>query len=103
MFSRVLAFYGLASVEVLRKTPLKTFWMLHKNVDRISAERDQRSALIAIKSQSSEGMTEMMKDLRDQMGTTIVTVEHTGNTKLDVDALHGLSAIGDLNNHVYPG
>jgi hypothetical protein len=78
--------------------------MLHKNIDRISAERDQRLALVHIRSQSSEGVQDMMKDLRDQMGTTVV-IDDTKEkpTPLDRKALHALDAIGDLTNHAYPG
>jgi indole-3-glycerol phosphate synthase len=96
-----MAFYGMAYREV-RELPMQTFWMLHRNVDRISAERDQRNALVQIQSQSSEGVKDLMTDLRKQVGT-IIEFEEAAPTKLDRKALHALDAIGDLKNNAYPG
>jgi hypothetical protein len=76
--------------------------MLHRNIDRISAERDQRNAMVQIQSQSSEGVKDLMTDLRKQVGT-IVEYEEVAQTKLDRRALHALDAIGDLKNNAYPG
>jgi hypothetical protein len=85
-----------------RGIAMQTFWMLHRNIDRISAERDQRTAMVTIQSQSLEGVKDLMTDLRKQVGT-IVEFEETAPTKLDRKALHALAAIGDLNNNAYPG
>lgn len=87
--------------------PVVTFWMLHKNIDRISAERDQRQALILIQCQSSEGVKALMTDLRKQMGQTIVIDEaaqrkQESTIKPDREALRRIAAIGDLTNRVYP-
>lgn len=81
---------------------MKTFWMLHRNIDRISAERDQRNALVQIQTQSQEGVRDLMDDLRQQVGT-IIEFEETTPTELDRTALHALDAIGDLTNNAYPG
>jgi hypothetical protein len=81
---------------------MQTFWMLHRNIDRISAERDQRNALIHIQSQSQDGVQDLMENLRSQVGT-IIEFEETAPTKLDRKALHALDAIGDLTNNAYPG
>lgn len=77
---------------------LETFWMLNKNIDRISAERDQRLALVQIRSQSSEGVSEMMTDLRKQMGV-VIEFEAPKDIKIDKAALHRLAGIGDLTKH----
>jgi hypothetical protein len=90
---------GVLEVRVM---PMQTFWMLHRNIDRISAERDQRHAMVQIQSQSSEGVKDLMTDLRKQVGT-IVEYEEVAPTKLDRTALHALDVIGDLNNNAYPG
>lgn len=81
---------------------MQTFWMLHRNIDRISAERDQRLALIQIQSQSSEGVKDLMTDLRQQVGT-IIEFEEAKPTAIDRKALHALASIGDLTNNAYPG
>ncbi|MCK1543426.1 hypothetical protein IVB12_16030 [Bradyrhizobium sp. 179] len=90
------------SVKEVRGLAMQTFWMLHRNIDRISAERDQRSALVQMQSQSTDGVKNLMEDLRKQMGT-IIEFEETAPTKLDRKALHALDAIGDLTNNAYPG
>ncbi len=89
--------------------PVKTFWMLHKNVDRIAAESDMRSAMIAIKSQSGEGVQSMMTDLRQQLGQVIeidqeaevkAAMARDDNNRSD---LADLAYIGDLTLHEHPG
>jgi hypothetical protein len=90
------------SVLEVRAMPMQTFWMLHRNIDRISAERDQRNAMVHIQSQSSEGVKDLMTDLRKQVGT-IVEYEEVTPTKLDRAALHALDPIGDMTNNAYPG
>lgn len=62
--------YGLSVVET-RKLPLKTFWMLSKNVDRIWAEQDLRLATLMGSVQSKEYAEKLIKDLRRQLGTIV--------------------------------
>jgi hypothetical protein len=82
--------------------PIKTFWMLHKNVDRIAAEQDMRAASIAIQSQSSEGIRAMMSDLRKQMGIVFVTEQAVTLVKIDPARKARLNILGDLSTNVYP-
>jgi hypothetical protein len=94
------------SVGSLRHLPVQTFWMLHKNIDRISAERDQRTAMLTIQTQSSEGVRDLMKGLREQMGKTLIiesprTKDNTVRTSRE--ELLRISRLGDLTNSVYPG
>lgn len=87
--------------EVL-ELPAKTFWMLHKNIDRISAEEDIRDLQVAAHSHSGESIKEMLESLQAQMGdvikveTRIVMGKPVMNIKL-------LNAIGDTSNNAYPG
>jgi hypothetical protein len=67
----VFAFYGFADMKTLLRTPVVTFWMLHRNVDRITAERDMRTASLAVQTQSSEGIKALMGDLKKQMGVVV--------------------------------
>lgn len=67
-----MAFYSFGDVRKVLDLPLKTFWMLHKNIDRQEAERDLRTAQIAAQTQSAEGFKDLMQDLRAQMGQVVV-------------------------------
>jgi hypothetical protein len=76
--------------------------MFNKNIDRLSAERDMRSASVAIQSQSGEAIKEMFEDLRKQMGSVVEfdteamvkrTIEKDDNNRAD---LKDLAHIGDL-------
>jgi hypothetical protein len=42
VLSRVMGFYGLDYWQVL-DTPIRAFWMLSRNIDRLEAERDMRA------------------------------------------------------------
>jgi hypothetical protein len=89
----------------VRQLPLKAFWGLNKNIDRISAERDIRTAMVGIRSQSSEGVTEMMTDLRKQMGTIYEIderAEAANTVRTSREELRRIARIGDLRNNVYP-
>lgn len=45
-------FYGLSNRELL-DLPIRTFWMLNANVDRLSAQQDLRSLSVNLASQST--------------------------------------------------
>jgi hypothetical protein len=83
-------------VEEVRELPLKTFWMLHKNIDRIYAERDMRSTELMIKTQSSEGVKSLLEDLRKSYGAVIeIDVAATAmREKLDRKGLTSLKSKG---------
>jgi hypothetical protein len=66
-----MSFYGFSDIQKLLTTPVVTFWMLHKNIDRLMAERDMRTADVAIRSQSAEGVRDLFEDLKKQMGTVV--------------------------------
>ena len=54
-FDRILHFYGGLGYRELLSLPIKTFWRLHANVNRIRAEADIRSFMVSTASQSTEG------------------------------------------------
>ena len=87
-----MSFYGFSDTRKLLATPIVTFWMLHKNIDRVSAERDLRVADVAIRSQSAEGVRSLFDDLKKQMGKVVDfdRVLAAQEERLDREGLHGL-------------
>lgn len=71
IISRVLNFYQLGSYQAVLALPIRTFWMLSRNIDRILAERDLRQIEVIVKSQATEGIQSLMTDLKKQMGTVV--------------------------------
>ena len=54
-FDRILHFYGGLSYRELLDLPIRAFWRLHANINRIRAEADLRSFMVSTASQSTEG------------------------------------------------
>lgn len=98
--SRVMHFYSVPFREVL-KLPVVTFHMLNKNVDRLMAERDFKTAILAVKTQSGDGITSLMTDLKETIGTTVEydrpppSVTHKGEV-LDRAGLHELKSLASM-------
>lgn len=97
LFSRVIHAYKMNPVEIL-KLPVKTFWLLHKNIDRINAEQDIRTATILCNVQSSEGVQDLFKSLNKQLGKVVVFNEeklalHEANQERDRIGLMELKSI----------
>jgi hypothetical protein len=59
------------SFRELMGIPIKTFWLLSENIERISAQKDIRSLSVAAYSQSGEGASEHREQLVLQVGTTV--------------------------------
>jgi hypothetical protein len=98
-----MAFYGFSDTRKLLDTPVVTFWMLHKNIDRLNAEDGFRTADIAIRSQSSEGVTALFADLKTQMKSPIVfefdraaMEQEREEEDVDREGLHSLGTIGKV-------
>jgi len=71
-------FYGLTHREVL-DTPIKTFWLLSSNIERITAQKDLRELTVLAHSQSVEGATELTKRLIDEIG--LIAKEAKGSSR----------------------
>lgn len=95
MFCRVARFYSLSPQE-LWKLPVKTFWLMHKNVDRLLAEDNLRLATVFAQTQSSEGFSEFVEGLREQMGTIAEIDEAKVAIEEAVFDRDGLIALKDL-------
>jgi hypothetical protein len=93
-----MSFYGFSDTQKLLATPVVTFWMLHKNIDRLSAEKDMRVADVAIRSQTSEGVKALFEDLRTQMGTVVDfdRVLARQEEQIDRAGLQGLKLLGKI-------
>jgi len=62
-----MRFYGMSDQHVL-SMPVKRFWLLHKNVDRLRAEEDTRILHVAIHAASGESASALADRLNKQMG-----------------------------------
>jgi hypothetical protein len=67
--------YSMGFREVM-KLPLRTFWSLNRNVDRLRAEQDLRSLQVSAAAQSAgeggEGIKFLSDHLRGEIGSPIV-------------------------------
>jgi hypothetical protein len=78
--------------------PVKTFWMMHKNIDRLMAEADLRMLSVIAYGQSGEGVETFSKDMRKQMGQVAIIDEAKVAMTEDVDSegLESLKAMGRI-------
>lgn len=60
-------FYSIPRGELL-KTPIKTFWLLACNVDRLRAEADMRLLPLLNAAQSKEGTEQASRQLKAELG-----------------------------------
>lgn len=64
-------FYAMG-FEAVRQLPLKTFWAMHRNIDRIEAKGDTRRLNVAIFSQATpEQVTAFRQSLVLESGTIV--------------------------------
>jgi len=63
-------FYAQSYAEVMT-LPLKTFWLMSRNVDRIQAQKDMRSLTVAVCSESAEGAATYRQRLVVEAGTLV--------------------------------
>ncbi len=81
--------------EVMR-LPLRTFWLMSRNIDRIEAKQDMRAMSVAIVSQSNaDGVTQFRKGLVVEAGT-IVKLEGEEANAGPLDAQRDESGFADL-------
>jgi SMC interacting uncharacterized protein involved in chromosome segregation len=104
LFSRVLAHYGFSDVKKVLSLPLVTFWMLSKNIDRMNAENDIRSAELILRTNSDkEGLTTYLEKLQEQIGhvVEIDMAKKAANAKRDVlsaDDKAWINSVGDMSS-----
>lgn len=90
-----MQFYSFGDVRRVLEMPITTFWMLHKNIDRILAERDMRHVELAVHTQSPDGVKTLMESLRSQMREPFVfeSAPAPRTAKLDREGLAELKAM----------
>jgi hypothetical protein len=83
--ARIMRNYGGMSYRETLKLPIKTFWSLNRQVDRLRAEEDQRQLRLANAAQSAEGAKSLTEELSREIGTPVVMEK-----KFDADAFANL-------------
>lgn len=51
--------------------PIKTFWLMNRNIERIQAQKDMRSLTVAVCGQGGEAAQEFRQRLVVETGTTV--------------------------------
>ncbi|WP_342234653.1 hypothetical protein [Inquilinus sp. OTU3971] len=82
--------YGLGYWELLQ-VPIRAFWLLARNINRLKAQDDMRSLRVLVAPQIKDGVSSLSESLVleiDQIGES--TSEDT--SELDREGLHALKA-----------
>lgn len=98
--------YAMPLKDVL-ELPLRAFWMLHRNVNRIAAEKDQRNiAVVGHSMAGGDGLDKLVDHLRDEIGTVFemeASVTPSGepanpvlNMEFDAEGLAALKGMGSF-------
>ncbi|WP_431854310.1 hypothetical protein [Azospirillum sp.] len=90
VFSRVLRGYGLGYWELM-SLPIRAFWLLHRNLDRVTAEEDLRAMTGAICALNGDAYREQAAGLRERIGQVVLTIDTTYDRQ-------GLLELKDLAN-----
>jgi hypothetical protein len=77
--------------EQVLRLPIKTFWLMADNIDRVEARKDMRALTVAQVSQATpEGVQQLREALVIEAGTIVKldeTPEDPRNAKRDDDAI----------------
>lgn len=71
MFARVLQFYGI-DYDRLLKTPVRRFWFLNRQIDRIQAEKELRQVQVVGSTTNQETWKNTVEGLQRTMGEIVV-------------------------------
>lgn len=92
-FSRLIHHYNLSYSEVLA-LPIKTFWMMSRNVDRHRAEMDiSQLRLLRASQTSEEHLKEFATSLTDQLAEPIKVEKSLESAMPQADAKERLFAL----------
>lgn len=75
--------------EELMQIPLKRFWFLANQVDRLRAEQEIRQLQLLGSAQSGDAYKEAIKALKNEMGTVFVWSKNE-STEIRIDPKTGL-------------
>lgn len=77
--------------------PIRVFWLMNSNVNRILAEVDQRAVTNFIAGQSGEGYTARMEHLTIEMGkTTVVDPDSIARARIAESAVRDQEGFDEL-------
>lgn len=71
------------SYEDVLKLPLKTFWLLNRQLNRLRAEEDLRRLKISVASGSEEGFNTAHGELVKELGSPVIMEDKPNDTVLD--------------------
>lgn len=91
LFSRVIHFYGIGYRELL-DMPIRCFWELSKNINRISAQEDMRGLSISCYCQDGEAASKYREHLELEMGRVFEYTIDIKQERLDREGLKALKA-----------
>lgn len=80
LFCRVMSFYH-QDYMTLMQMPMKTFWLLSQNIERVAATQDLRSLSVALAGQGGEHTKEFQERLILEMGTCVVEETATAEVR----------------------
>lgn len=77
------------------KLPIKTFWLMSANIDRILAQKDMRALTVAVCGQGGEAAKDHRKQLVLEIGSVVKTDELSA-TKALMNAERDESGFAEL-------
>jgi len=72
------------------KLPIRTFWLMSDNIDRISAQGDVRALTVAVCGQGGEPATRLRESLVVEIGQVVKLREDPTNAARDEEGFHEL-------------
>lgn len=75
------------SYREVMSLPMRTFWLFNKNINRLFAEQDMRRISVLSSVNASEGLSEKIDELTQELGH-VTTFEEV----FDADAMSSLMA-----------
>ena len=90
MFSRFCHFYSMSDAQVL-DMPVRRFWLMNSNIQRIQAEFDLRKMSVVASAQDGKAYEQYRKTLVIEIGDVTITNQKEG---LDRAGLEMLRAMG---------
>lgn len=82
------------SHDALMATPIKTFWLMSRNIDRIQAQKDMRSLSVAVCGQGGAAAQDHRKLLVTQVGDIVkLKFDPVKNAVRDEEGFQALKAL----------
>lgn len=95
LFARVLKEYGIGFDDLLQ-TPLRRFWFLNNQIDRLRAEKELRQLQLLASAQSGDAFKATYDHLSNQIGKIYVWDEAVSN-EIVINTETGLDPEFDRN------